>query len=142
MSNFGITYMGSKSKICKEICGIFPKAENFYDLFGGGFSITDCMIRYRSKDYLQFHFNEIRPRICDLIKDAIAGKYNYKVFKPKFISREEFFERKEKDAYVKIIWSFGTMEKPIFLEKKSMDINGQCTMRLCLMSLMRQQKRF
>jgi site-specific DNA-adenine methylase len=107
MSNFGIPYMGSKSKICKEICGLFPKAENFYDLFGGGFSISDFMIRYRSKDYKQFHFNEIRPGICDLIKDAIAGKYNYKVFKPKWISREEFFERKEIDAYVKVIWSFG-----------------------------------
>ena len=107
MSNFGIPYMGSKSSICKNICAIFPKADNFYDLFGGGFSITDCMIRNRSRDYKNFHFNEIRSGICDLIKDAIAGKYNYKVFKPKWISREEFDEKKEIDPYIKICWSFG-----------------------------------
>lgn len=109
--SFGIPYMGSKQSICKNICAIFPKADNFYDLFGGGFSITDCMIRHRSKDYKQFHFNEIRPGVCELIKDAIAGKYNYEVFKPKWISREDFFEKKDSDAYVKLLWSFGNNGK-------------------------------
>jgi hypothetical protein len=42
-----------------------------------------------------------------LIKDAIAGKYDYSVFKPRFISREEFFEKKDTDPYIKYIWSFG-----------------------------------
>ena len=57
---YGIPYLGSKSKICDKVCSIFPKAENFYDLFGGGFSISHFMLKHRFKDYKHFHFNEIR----------------------------------------------------------------------------------
>jgi hypothetical protein len=105
--SYGIPYMGSKSGIAKEVCKVFPDSENFYDLFGGGFSITHAMLLHRSKSYKHFHFNEIRLGICDLIKKAINGDYNYKNFKPEFITREEFFKRKEKDAYIKMCWSFG-----------------------------------
>ena len=107
MAEYGIPYMGSKSKICNELIKVFPKAENFYDIFGGGFSVTHAMLTRRSKDYKSFHFNELRAGVCELIKDAIAGKYNYDVFKPPFVSSEEFFDRVEKDAYVKCLWSFG-----------------------------------
>jgi hypothetical protein len=107
MSNYGIPYMGSKSKICAEVCSLFPKAENFYDLFGGGFSITHFMLKNRSKDFKKFHFNEIRPGMCDLIKDAIAGKYNYNKFLPEWISREDFLRRHETGPYINILWSFG-----------------------------------
>jgi hypothetical protein len=104
---YGIQYQGSKTKLIERIARFFPNADNFYDLFGGGFSVSHYMISHRSKSYKRFHFNEIRPGICELIKDAIAGKYNYDVFKPPFVSREEFFARKDSDVYVKIIWSFG-----------------------------------
>lgn len=107
MSNYGIPYQGSKAKIAEKICKIFPKADNFYDLFGGGFSITHCMLEKRRKDYKAFHFNEIRNGMCDLVKDAISGKYNYNVFKPEFIDREKFFKEKETNAYIKMVWSFG-----------------------------------
>ena len=40
MSNFGIPYMGNKSDIVASIAMNFPKADNFYDLFGGGGSIS------------------------------------------------------------------------------------------------------
>jgi site-specific DNA-adenine methylase len=105
--NYGIPYMGSKSKIVDKVCRIFPKAENFYDLFGGGFSVSHYMIRNRSKDYKEFHFNEIRAGINELIKDALAGKYSYENFKPEWISRERFNSEKDSNAYIKIIWSFG-----------------------------------
>lgn len=107
MGKFGIPYMGSKSSICDDLIPIFPKAENFYDLFGGGFSVTHAMLMKRRDHFNSFYFNEIRPGICELIQDAINGKYNYNVFSPKFISREEFFSRKDLDPYVKIAWSFG-----------------------------------
>jgi site-specific DNA-adenine methylase len=109
--NYGIPYMGSKSKICEDICRLFPRADNFYDLFGGGFSITHFMLKHRSKDYKQFHFNEIRNGMSDLVKDAIDGKYNYENYKPEWISREEFAKRIDTDLFVKIIWSFGNNGK-------------------------------
>src|SRR6267154_1843740 len=104
---YGIPYQGSKTKLIEKIARFFPNADNFYDLFGGGFSVSHYMMLHRSKSFKHFHFNEIRPGICDLIKDAIDGKYNYDVFKPEWISREDFFKRKESCAYIKIIWSFG-----------------------------------
>jgi len=123
---YGLSYLDSKSKICKNIIALFPKADNFYDLFGGGFSITHAMLVHRSKDYKQFHFNEIREGIVELVQDAIAGKYNYNVYKPEWVSREDFFANKDKDIYKKIIWSFGNngegylFGKDIEQDKKSM----------------------
>lgn len=115
MGKFGIPYMGSKSSICDDLIAIFPKAENFYDLFGGGFSVTHAMLMKRRDHFNSLYFNEIRPGICELIQDAINGKYNYNVFSPKFISREEFFSKKDLDPYVKIVWSFGNNgEKYLF----------------------------
>lgn len=105
--NYGIPYMGSKSKIARDICRIFPPAKNFYDLFGGGFSVTHAIILHRSKSYEKLHFNEIRKGVPELIQDAIAGEYSYDKFKPEWVSREDFFAKKEDDAYVKLCWSFG-----------------------------------
>ena len=34
--NYGLPYQGSKNAIAKDICGMLPLAENFYDLFAGG----------------------------------------------------------------------------------------------------------
>lgn len=105
--NYGIPYQGSKSKIVADLCRVFPKADHFYDLFGGGFSVTHYMLAHRSKDYGSFHFNEIRPGITTLVSDAIAGKYNYDVFNPKWVSCDEFHAKKDLDPYIKMIWSFG-----------------------------------
>jgi site-specific DNA-adenine methylase len=118
--------MGSKDKICDYIISLFPKADHFYDLFGGGFAVTHAMLLKRSKDYKYFHFNEIRPGICELLKNAIDGKYNYNNFKPKFVSRDEFFKSLDKDPYIKLCWSFGNngedylFSKDIELYKRSL----------------------
>ena len=115
---YGIPYIGSKASICDKLIWIFPKADNFYDLFGGGFSVTHAMLVNRRHDYKNFFFNEIRPGICDLIQDAIDGKYSYDRFLPKWVEREEFFEKLEKDPYIKMIWSFGNDGKSYLFSKK------------------------
>ena len=75
-------------------------------LFGGGFSVSHYMLMHRSKSYKHFHYNELRPGLCELIQGAINGKYNYDIFKPEWITREKFLREKELSAYIKIIWSF------------------------------------
>ena len=110
MANFGIPYMGSKDKIARSIAMNFPKAENFYDLFGGGFSMTHYMLLNRSHYYKNFHFNEIESCTVELIKDAVAGKYSDKNFKPPWVSREDFFKN-IKDPYIRVCWSFGNNQK-------------------------------
>jgi len=109
--------MGSKSSIIESIVKIFPKADHFYDLFGGGFSVTHCMLEKRYNHFKEFHFNEIREGVCDLIKDAIAGKYSYDNFLPEFIDRETFFKRIN-EPYVKILWSFGNNGKTYLFSKE------------------------
>jgi site-specific DNA-adenine methylase len=104
---YGIPYQGSKTKLIEKIARFFPNADHFYDLFGGGFSVSHYMLIHRRKSYKHFHYNELRPGLCELIRDAISGKYSYDNFKPPFVSREEFFAKKESCAYTKIIWSFG-----------------------------------
>ena len=105
MAKYGIPYMGSKSGIADKIISFLPKGGRFCDLFGGGFAMTQCAIR--SGRFDSFLYNELNPLLPPLIKGAIAGKYSYDVFKPKWISREEFNQLKDKDGYVKYIWSFG-----------------------------------
>jgi hypothetical protein len=112
--------------MCEQVCSLCPKADNFYDLFGGGFSVTHFMLKHRSKHYKEFHFNELREGIPELIQDAIAGKYNYSNYRPEWISRERFERDKEANPMIKIIWSFGNngrtylFGKDIEQDKKSM----------------------
>lgn len=44
--NYGLPYLGSKSKIANDIISLFPPAENFYDLFAGGCAITHVSTEY------------------------------------------------------------------------------------------------
>jgi hypothetical protein len=108
---FGIPYMGSKSGIARVICRNLPGAENFYDLFGGGFCISHCVLALHPKKYKRFFFNEIEPGTVDLIRRAIAGEFNYTRFKPPFVSREEFLQKKDRCAYTRLLWSFGNNQK-------------------------------
>jgi hypothetical protein len=111
MSEFGMPYMGSKDKIARSICMNFPQADHFYDLFGGGGSITHCMMLTNKKRYKHFHYNEIANGVSELFEKSINGDFSYSKFKPKWISRQEFHEKKEIDAYIRLIWSFGNNQK-------------------------------
>ena len=105
MKQFGIPYKGSKEKIAIDIISQLPAGNRFVDLFGGGFAMSHCALI--SKKYQEVLYNDINPLLPSLIKKAINGDYSYKVFKPKFISRDEFNANKNKDGYIKYIWSFG-----------------------------------
>ena len=76
MSEYGIPYMGSKAGIAASIALNFPKADHFYDLFGGGGSISHYMALNKAKNYKTFHYNEIKTIIADVVKRAIAGEFN------------------------------------------------------------------
>lgn len=105
MNLYGIPYMGSKTAIAEELISILPSGKRFVDLFGGGFAMSHCAIM--SGKYNKVYYNELNPLLVELIKKAIAGYYSYERFKPEFITREKFNELKDKDGYIKYIWSFG-----------------------------------
>jgi len=116
MSKYGLPYQGSKSTIANGILENLPECSNFYDLFGGGGAISHAAAL--SGKWEQVHYNEIRSYITQVFKDAIEGKYNYDVFKPKWITREEFFEKRDTDGYVSTCWSFGNVGRNYLFGKK------------------------
>ena len=109
MAKYGLPYQGSKSGICDELLQQIPKADHFYDLFGGGGAVSHAAAL--SGRWGQVHYNEIDSRVVNLLRDAIKGSYSYDNFKPPWISREEFFAKKDSDAYIGLCWSFGNDQK-------------------------------
>ena len=105
IKEFGAPYMGSKSRIALDILKRLPPGKRFVDLFGGGFAVSHAAAL--TNKWGSVLYNDINPLITDLIKRAIGGEFNYENFKPKWISRDEFNLNKDKDGYIKYIWSFG-----------------------------------
>lgn len=85
--------MGSKDKIANSLIKALPSGERFVDLFGGGFAMTECALK--SNKYHSFLYNDFNPLVVNLVKDAINGKFNFKVFEPQWISRKQFERERE-----------------------------------------------
>lgn len=99
---YGLPYKGSKNKLAEKIVDLLPKAENFYDLFCGGGAITHRVLM--TNKYKNIYMNDIDSGVTELFKDAINGKFKNE---NRWISREDFFNLKDVEPYVKLIWSFG-----------------------------------
>lgn len=99
--SYGLPYMGSKNRIVKDLFKILPNGKRFVDLFGGG----ACMSVYalQSGKYEEVLYNELDPLVVDYIKRAMSGDYDI----THWVSREEFFEKKDTDSVIKYCWSFG-----------------------------------
>ena len=109
---YGLPYQGSKNAIAEKLVSVLPGAENFYDLFAGGCSITHrAMIDGRWKNY---YANDI-DNIPTLFLDAINGKYKDE---KRWISREDFMKLKESDLYVSLCWSFGNHRNTYLYSKE------------------------
>lgn len=121
--HYGIPYLGSKDKIAPELIRQLPSGERFVDLFGGGFAMSHAALL--SKKWNKVYYNEINKILVDLIADAISGKFNYNVFKPEFITREQFEKRKEQDGYIKYIWSFSNSGKSYLFSDEVVEIKRQ-----------------
>ena len=121
-----IPYMGSKSKIAEtlllKMLEIKPNAKYFYDLFGGGASLSLTALQYG----LKVHYNEKQKGMVDLLKylinPTLAGKYG--LFPDdfyNFITREEFFELIKQDTlksqFARICYSFGNNQRTYAFNK-------------------------
>lgn len=104
LRQYGLPYQGSKNQIAEEICMFLPEGERFVDLFGGGGAITLCAMQsYKWKSFL---YNELNPLVFDTFKKALNGEFEEEIKNPKWISRDEFNERKNKDGFIALVWSF------------------------------------
>ena len=115
----GIPYMGSKRKLASDILQKITQRHNgitdFYDLFGGGGSISFTAIR----DYrFNVHYNELNKHIYSLVQYLKDNKE----LEPKFyewVTREDFHKQINKtndeadwySGFVMSCWSFGNSQK-------------------------------
>lgn len=99
---YGMPYKGSKSRIAERLLSVLPSGRRFVDLFGGGGAMSHAAAL--SGKYEAVLYNEILPHIAALFERAING--GFRDFIPRWISREEFHEQKDKDGYVAACWSF------------------------------------
>lgn len=104
--NYGLPYKGSKSKIADFVLGNLPKANVLVDLFSGGCAITHKALI--SGKYERIIANDVLEDVPKLFKDACEGKY---ANEQRWISREDFVRLKDKDAYVRLCWSFGNDQR-------------------------------
>lgn len=105
MSNiqYGVGYMGSKCRLADRILSLMPKARHFYDLCAGGSSMSHAALCKRKFQFV--HTNDINPLCISMFTDAVDGKFANET---RWISREDFFALKSKDAYAAACFSFGS----------------------------------
>ena len=122
----GLPYQGSKKKISKKIIEIikqnFGTDKPIYDIFGGGGAITaECIL-----NGLEVHYNDLDKDITNAFERVISQDREW--IKTLIISREEFFEIKEKenkttDDFLKLlINSFGNKKRNYLYSKETSDL--------------------
>ena len=99
---YGMPYMGSKNKIAKWVIDHIPASDYLYDLFGGGGAITHCACE--SGKFKHVIYNELYPITFKAFDMAIHGKFRNE---SRWISHDEFMEKRRTDPYVAICFSFG-----------------------------------
>lgn len=102
---YGIGYQGSKSRIAEDIIGVMPSGNRFVDLFAGGCAVAHYALL--SGKYQKVLCNDLYPNGTNLFRQALDGEFN----KPEYlrwVSREEFFAKKDTDDFVRLVFSFGT----------------------------------
>lgn len=102
---YGLPYQGSKSKLADKIVDLLPPAKHLYSPFAGGCAVEHCALL--SGKYECVHFSDINDSVV-LFRDCLEGNIPDG---SEWISREEFFRRRDTDPYVRIIWSFSNNQR-------------------------------
>lgn len=116
MQTYGMPYQGSKRRFAEWILEHLPYSTHFYDIFAGGCAISDCALKSNKFSYV--HGNDITDSAI-FFKDVIKG------ILPdmrEFISRKEFYAKKDDDAYIRMTWSFGSDLRTYLYSSKKEDI--------------------
>ena len=111
----GIPYMGSKRKLAGKIIDAIirdnPRAKYFYDLFGGGGSIS--LEALKRNQFEKVFYNEIDSGVVNLLKKIQTEGVTEEFYE--WIDRETFHALKNgsdwKAGLVKTCWSFGNEGK-------------------------------
>ena len=123
IKNLRVPYMGSKNKIAvdllRKMLEVKPRAKYFFDLFGGGCSMSFTA----SQIGLKTHYNELQTSLVEFIdyifnrlEKGLKGQYG--LFPDdfyNFIDREEFMKLRDEDSikgqFARICYSFGNNQR-------------------------------
>ena len=100
--SYGIPYTGSKNTICKWLLQYIPKTDVFVDVFTGGAAVAHAVISAGKAN--RVIANDISEGVVRLLNEVLSGKY---VNESRWVSRDEFIEKKESDPFIKFEWSYG-----------------------------------
>lgn len=106
MRKYGFPYMGGKWRLADSILQLLPPAEHFYDLFCGGGAISDCAAR--TGKFRHIHVNDIATNQSKAVASLLDGTLH---IEPRWVSREEFMEKRLTDPIIRMVWSFGNNGK-------------------------------
>lgn len=68
--NYGLPYMGSKSRICDWLMAHLPPADTFIDLFAGGCAVTHAAMI--SGKYNHVIANDVQGDVLELFQRAVS----------------------------------------------------------------------
>jgi len=121
-----IPYVGCKQSIASEILAQIPEAEHFYDLFGGGGSITEAAAMLRHSGILgewakwkHIHYNELNTGVYLLNKEIWEGVFDFEKASEIKVTKE-IFNKVKKDrttalnAFIAIFYSYANMGRDYF----------------------------
>lgn len=128
--NYGLPYMGSKSRICEWLMAHLPPAETFVDLFAGGCAVTHAALL--SGRYQHFLANDIQGEYPRLFLRLATEGLKPEEFYP--VSREEFEFRKAADPLIRLVWSFGNNEKKGYLYANELEPLKLVAHEMCVAS--------
>lgn len=96
---YGLPYQGSKRRIADKIIDLLPRAPVLVDLFAGGCAVTHAALES----------GKFESVIANDLSDTPGLFYyvsRYGVTAPRWVSREEFFAKKDNDPFIKYVYSF------------------------------------
>lgn len=102
MTLYGMPYQGSKSRLVAKILDVIPSADNFYDLFAGGCSVTHYALL--SGKYKNVYCNDNDEFVIGGFVKAIGGKFHGET---RFVDKAEFDHKHRRDQYISCCFSFG-----------------------------------
>lgn len=97
---FGLPYQGSKNRLASKIVDLLPAAPCLVDAFAGGCAVTHAAL-------LSGKFDQV---IANDLSDAPELFYRCAKYgvpeKPRWVSHEEFYAKKDTDPLIKYVYSF------------------------------------
>jgi len=92
-----IPYLGCKQSFAGELLAAMPEAENFYDLFGGGGSVTEAAMLCQTsgmfpwRKWQNVYYNEINKGVYLLNKAIWSGKFDFEHARRQEPTKERYY---------------------------------------------------